>query len=160
MVTVQSHTWQARDVSITVTSGPWDRAAVEDWLDATVIPLRIATTSSHGPIVQSLWFQYDDGALWCATQSDSLVAQRTRREPVVGWEVSRDQPPYRGVRGRGTVEVVEDAVAATSTLQSLIKRYGQGGTDLESWLMRRADTEVALRISDLTVTSWDYSPRM
>ncbi len=147
-------------MDLTVHSGPWDRQAIERWLEATVIPLRLATTGGHGPIVQSLWFLYDDDALWCATQAESMVTGRVRREPRVGWEVSPDQPPYRGARGRGTVTVVDDADLAGDVLRRLISRYGQGGTDLEHWLLSRVSTEVALRIDDLVITSWDYSPRM
>ncbi len=152
--------WQAATMTITVLSGPWDVDRVTDWLDETTIPVRLATTGDSGPIVQSLWFLQDDGALWCATQADSLVTQRVRRDRRVGWEVSADDPPYRGVRGRGTVTVVEDPEAAGAVLQRLIARYGQTGTELEAWLIRRISTEVALRIDDLVVTSWDYSPRM
>ncbi len=144
----------------TVHSGPWHIGVIEEWLESTVIPLRLATTGGHGPIVQSLWFTYDDGALWCATQTDSMVTRRVRREPRVGWEISPDDPPYRGVRGRGTVSVVDDADQAGDVLRRLIGRYGQQGTELEGWLMSRVATEVALRIDDLMVTSWDYSPRM
>lgn len=152
--------WQAAAMTISVHSGPWDLARVTDWLDETTIPVRLATSGGSGPIVQSLWFLHDAGALWCATQADSLVAQRVRRDARVGWEVSADDPPYRGVRGRGTVTVVEDPEAAGAVLRRLIARYGQTGTELEAWLIRRISTEVALRIDDLVVTSWDYSPRM
>lgn len=147
-------------MAITVTSGPWDAETIRTWLSSTVIPVRLATSGARGPIVQSLWFDFEDDALWCATQSDALVAQRTRRDSVVGWEISPDQPPYRGARGRGVVEVVDDVARAQDVLRRLITRYGQGGTELEEWLMRRASTEVALRIANLEVTSWDYSPRM
>lgn len=147
-------------MAISVHSGPWDSRAIEGWLDETVIPLRLATTGGHGPIVQSLWFAYDDGALWCATQTDSVVTGRVRQEPRVGWEVSPDEPPYRGARGRGTATVVEDPDLAGDVLRRLIARYGQSGTDLERWLLSRVSTEVALRIDDLVVTSWDFSPRM
>lgn len=147
-------------MAISVHSGPWSAESVERWLADTVIPLRLATSGSDGPIVQSLWFLYDDGALWCATQADSTVTKRARREPRVGWEVSPDLPPYKGVRGRGSVSVVNDADFAEDVLRSLIVRYGQGGTELESWLLSRVSTEVALRIDDLVVTSWDFSPRM
>ena len=147
-------------MGIEVQSGPWPAHAVEQWLVDTAIPVRLATSGRSGPIVQSLWFSFDEAALWCATQRDSAVANRIRRDPVVGWEVAPDQPPYRGVRGRGTAEVLDDPARAEAVLRVLIHRYGQSGTALEGWLLGRVSTEVAIRITDLTVTSWDYSPRM
>ncbi len=147
-------------MSITVKSGPWSQAAIEAWLRSEVIPLRLATAGKHGPLVQSLWFTFDDGALWCATQSASVVAKRLRRDPRVGWEVSRDEPPYRGVRGTGHAELVEDPARAEVVLRALIERYGQGGTELEAWLVQRLSTEITVCTSGLRVTSWDYAPRM
>ncbi len=147
-------------MALTITSGPWDHQKVAAWLQETVIPIRLATSGKRGPLVQSLWFEFRDNALWCATQQDSAVAKRSRKHPAIGWEVSPDQPPYRGARGRGVVEIIDDPEEAGEVLQRLIRRYGQSGTDLEGWLLRRVSTEVALRITDLDVITWDYSPRM
>jgi general stress protein 26 len=147
-------------VAIEVTSGPWHVDEIERWLQETLIPVRLATSGIRGPLVQSLWYFFEDGALWCATQRESVVAQRVRRDSRVGWEISPDQPPYRGVRGQGTVEIVDDSRRAEEVLCKLIDRYGQSGTDLEAWLLGRVSTEIALRITDLTATSWDFSRRM
>ena len=43
--------------------GPWDAATVARFLDETVIPVRLATAGRSGPLVQSLWFAHDHGAL-------------------------------------------------------------------------------------------------
>ena len=37
---------------------------------------------------------------------------------------------------------------------------GEQESPLGAWLMSRMDSEVAIRIGDLAVTSWDYSGRM
>lgn len=147
-------------MTMTVTSGPWDAESVSGWLRDTVIPIRLATSGTTGPIVQSLWFVFDDDALWCATQRESTVAQRIRRDPRVGWEVSPDLPPYRGVRGRGTAEIRDSPRLSEDLLRRLLARYGQSGSALASWLLGRIDSEIVLRITDLDVTSWDYSSRM
>lgn len=142
---------------MTIHSGPWSQAQVEGFLRSSVIPIRLATSGRHGPIVQSLWFAFADHSIWCATQSASVLVRRLRRDAAVGWEVSADLPPYRGVRGTGRALLVDDAA---QTLQLLIDRYGQAGTPLAQWLLGRVHDEVAIRITDLRVTSWDYSGRM
>ncbi len=140
-------------------SGPWAVDEIERYLRDTVIPVRIATIGSSGPMVQSLWFIYDDGSLWCATQSDAVVVRRLRADPRCGFEVAADSPPYRGVRGRGRATIEADEAA--TILPRLIDRYlGSQPNPLGDWLMSRLDGEVAVRITDLTVTSWDYSGRM
>ena len=157
---MRSHQLQAGAMSFHVRSGPWTPSQIEAWLGETVVPLRLASAGKRGPLVQSLWFDYDEGALWCATQRDSVLAKRIHRDSNVGWEVSRDEPPYRGVRGTGTAKIVDNVETATAVLQRLVNRYGQSGTQLAEWLLGRIESEVALRIDDLRVTSWDYAPRM
>lgn len=147
-------------MTLTLKSGPWSSERVESWLRDTVIPLRIASAGKHGPLVQSLWFVYERQALFCATQRSSVLAKRLERDGRVGWEVSGDEPPYRGVRGTGDAELIDDVVEVSQVLNSLIGRYGQDHTELAQWLLGRIESEVAVRITNLRVSSWDYSPRM
>ena len=144
---------------VQIRSGPWDREQIEAYLRETVIPVRIASAGQSGPLVQSLWFRFDEDALWCCTQRDALIARRLGAEPRCGFEVSGDTPPYRGVRGQGTAELA--AQPAATLLPQLIDRYqGAEESPLRRWLLARLDTEVAIRIGELTVASFDYSGRM
>jgi len=146
-------------VAVEIRSGPWDRAAVEGFLRSTVIPVRLATRGSTWPLVQSLWFLFDDSALWCCTQRDSVVAKRLRSDPRCAFEIAGDHPPYRGVRGTG--EAVLDPGPAADVLERLIGRYlADGESSLATWLRSRVTDEVAIRIGTLTVSSWDYANRM
>lgn len=141
-------------------SGPWSKEKVREHLERTVIPIRLGCTASSGnPLVLSLWFVYRDGALWCATQPDAAVTKHLRKNPRCAFEVARDEPPYRGVRGRGTATIVPDEGA--NVLRQLLERY-QGGTDtpLARWLLSRAEHEVAIRIQPERLTTWDFTERM
>jgi nitroimidazol reductase NimA-like FMN-containing flavoprotein (pyridoxamine 5'-phosphate oxidase superfamily) len=124
-----------------------------------VIPVRLATTGAQGPAVQSMWFRWTEGALWCATQRQALVVTRVSRDPRVGFEVASDSPPYRGVRGSGVATVVPEH--GERVLRDLLHRY-QGGekSPLARWLLSRAEHEVAVRIVPTTLASWDFSSRM
>jgi hypothetical protein len=71
----------------------------------------------------------------------------------------RVQYPYRGVRGKGTVELNKDSEG--SVLGKLIKRYlGNSNASLANWLMSRAKSEYALCLSIASINSWDFSNRM
>jgi hypothetical protein len=147
------------NAAMEIASGPWSESEIRDYLQSTVIPVRIASTGSVGPLVQSLWFAFDGDALWCCTQRDSVLATRLGRDPRLGFEVAADLPPYRGVRGRGHAELVPSAAA--ELLPQLIDRYlGDTNPPLASWLLGRLETETAIRIAHLRVTTWDYTPRM
>ncbi len=145
---------------VEIKSGPWSQEAIERFLEASAIPVRLAAAGPDGPpLVQSLWFRYADDALWCATQGDSLAARRLAREPRCGFEVAGDRPPYAGVRGTGRAELL--AEPAERVLRRLLDRY-LGGSDsaLALWLLTRVDDEVTVRIGDLSVTTWDFERRM
>ena len=106
-----------------------------------------------------MWFEYRDGFLWCSTQADSVLVRRLRNDPRVGFEVAADAPPYRGVRGRAIADIVH--IGATDVLDRLVAKYlDDPRSNLARWLRARGPTEVSLRLTPLTLSSWDYSARM
>ena len=140
-------------------SGPWDADGVTRWLEGARIPVRLSVLAPRGPLVVSLWYHFDGEAVWCATRSGADVVAHVSSDPRVGFEVAPDLPPYRGVRGTGRAEVVPDRGA--DTLELLLDRYLDAvNAPLADQLRGNADDEVALRISSLTLTSWDFSARM
>lgn len=146
-------------IGLTLRSGPWDEAKIRSYLNTTCIPIRLASSGQVSPMVQSLWYLFDDDALWCCTQADSVVAKRLRKNPNCGFEISADQPPYRGIRGTGLAHLI--APEAAGLLPKLFERYSiSSDSQLATWLLSRVDQEVAIRIDHLKITSWDYSNRM
>lgn len=140
-------------------TGPWDFPEISTFLAQAVIPIRVASSGSRGPIVQSLWFDYDQDALWCATQASSLLVKRLTANNEIGFEVSGDDAPYRGVRGTGVASIHPEL--AGEVLHRLIKKYqGDAETDLSQWLLSRLDKEVAIKITAMTLATWDFSGRM
>lgn len=140
--------------------GPWSASQIAGFLDATVIPVRLAATAPSGwPLLVSLWFVHRDGLLLCATRTDAYIARALRHDPRCAFEVAPEQPPYCGVRGRAHVTITTDGAAAL--LGDLCERY-LGGTDgdLARWLLSRADHEVVLTLDPREVTAWDYRQRM
>ena len=148
-------------MSLVRSNSAWDRVQIDRFLIDTVIPVRLGTLTSDGaPLVSSLWFLYEDQALWCATQASSSVAQLLDRSPVCGFEIAPEQMPYRGVRGQGRVQV--QAGKGLPVLKKLIDRYlGTRDTGFAQGLLELGQTdEVAIRIEPEWLTAWDFSERM
>lgn len=142
-----------------IASGPWDRSQINTFLDEAVIPIRLASAGRTSPLVQSLWFLRDGDSLWCCTQSEAVLTRRLTRDPHCGFEVSGDQPPYRGVRGSAKAEI--SAERAADILPRLLERYlGDGPSPLAQWLVSRLDREVAIGLHSLRVTTFDFTTRM
>ncbi len=140
-------------------SGPWDQNRVDEFLEATTVPVRIGCrTPRDAPWIVSLWFSWD-GAINCATSADADLVDFLSHDDHVSFEVSTNDPPYKGVRGRGhaAVSVDEDK----TLLRTLLVRY-LGGVDNEvgDRLLRPEREEVRVRIEPERLHTWDYSKRM
>jgi hypothetical protein len=143
-----------------VLAGPWSTNTIEHYLRDTVVPIRLASMDKGGcPVVLSLWYLYEDGVIWCATQRTAQVVKRLERAPRCGFEIAADRIPYRGIRGRADVTI--DPGSGATILARLIERY-LGGTEsrLATRLLARAESEVALRLDALRVSTWDFTERM
>ncbi|QCC46558.1 pyridoxamine 5'-phosphate oxidase family protein [Halobellus limi] len=97
--------------------------------------------------------------LRCATGADAAVVEYLRNDPEVAFEVSTNEPPYKGVRGRGTASIEPDT--DKRLLRSLFERY-LGGTDndLGDFLLDPDREEVRIRIRPERLHSWDFTERM
>ena len=138
----------------------WPAAAVESYLRGSVIPLRLSCNTARGfPLLNSLWYEYRDGHISCATHQSSAIVRHLAGDGRCAFEVATNDPPYFGVRGQGRAELTRDGAA--QLLARLIDRYlGDSNPELAGWLLGRAAEEYLVRITPDWVTSWDYRPRM
>ncbi|WP_276258814.1 pyridoxamine 5'-phosphate oxidase family protein [Haloglomus litoreum] len=141
-------------------TGSWTEAETASFLADTAVPVRVACRTPRGGLwMLSLWFLPWDGALWCATGADADVVRYLDHDDGVAFEVSTNEPPYRGVRGAGTATVEPDT--DKSLLRALFDRY-LGGTDnsLADRLLADDRDEVRIRIDPTRLYTWDFTERM
>ncbi|MFW2404874.1 MAG: pyridoxamine 5'-phosphate oxidase family protein [Gammaproteobacteria bacterium] len=138
----------------------WSGDEIDLFLLESSIPARLAClTPSGAPLVCSLWYLYEDGAIWCATQKNAHIVSCFEQDLRCGFEVAPESPPYRGVRGQSRVSLHEELGA--DVLGRLIDRYlGTRESRFAQWLMRRQDDEVAIRVDPAWITAWDFTQRM
>jgi hypothetical protein len=141
-------------------SGPWNASQVQDFLDASVIPMRLAANAGSGfPVVLSLWFLRDGDELLAAVHRDAKIAKRLHDDERCAFEIASDNPPYRGVRGQARAELSSEGSHAL--LEQLLHRYfGSTDSKLGRFLLSRADEELVIRLSPRSIASWDYTDRM
>lgn len=133
---------------------------IESYLSGTTLPCRLACTTADGyPHVMSLWYLYRDGQLWFSVQRDTKFTQWLSDNPRCGFEIAVNEPPYVGVRGRGTATTVK--AADDAVLRELIERFlGADNPGLANWLLSRTATEITLTVRPHWLTAWDYRTRM
>jgi hypothetical protein len=107
----------------------------------------------------SLWYRYRDGVFHCATGADADVVRYLEADTDVTFEISDNEPPYKGVRGSGTATIHQED--GKTLLEELLVRY-LGGTDneLAARLLDGDRSEVRLRIEPTKLYAWDFTDRM
>lgn len=124
------------------------------------IPIRIAFMDSNKePRVISLWYAYINGKIFCATQKSARIVKHLKENPICGFEIAADSPPYKGVRGRGIAKIIESD--GYKVLGVLIEKYLENKeSNLSQFLEHNSKTEVAIEITPKTIFNYDYSQRM
>jgi nitroimidazol reductase NimA-like FMN-containing flavoprotein (pyridoxamine 5'-phosphate oxidase superfamily) len=130
------------------------------YLSEIKIPIRLACITDTGwPLVTSLWFVFMNQKLYCSTQRTAKVIEFLSQNPRCGFEVASDQPPYRGVRGKGRVKLSEEM--GPKVLRTLMDRYYiKKDSTLGKFLLSNLDNETAIEIEPIRIFTWDYSDRM
>jgi nitroimidazol reductase NimA-like FMN-containing flavoprotein (pyridoxamine 5'-phosphate oxidase superfamily) len=149
-------------------SSAWDTEATKAFLEETQVPIRLGILNdTQEPLVVPLWFYFDGSRFWCACQETShIIGLISRQEDhkqnksvPCSFDISTNEPPYRGVRGQGKLTLHRNM--GEQTLHRLTARYLQNtNSGFAKWLFARADSEIAIEISPTRLTSWDFSVRM
>ncbi|ROR97973.1 hypothetical protein EDC56_3642 [Sinobacterium caligoides] len=138
----------------------WSQQEILSFLAAAKIPLRASfCNTKNEPMICSLWFKSDGITLWAASHENSYLIKQLKHNQTISFEVSTNEYPYKGVRGKATVELVKNN--ADAILHELIDKYlGNSNNQLATWLLSRASNEYAIKITPSHINSWDFSDRM
>lgn len=110
-------------------------------------------------LIVPMWFSYQSGTFLSCSPTESLLVRSLNKYPDVAFDVSTNDLPYQGVRGRGNVKctVAKD----NHKLASLIDRYtGSTDNELADTLLNRSASETVLEVEIDWLTSWDFAGRM
>jgi len=137
-----------------------DNQKIEKFISDMKIPIRIAfMESADSPAVISLWYVCNNDKIYCATQKTAKIVSYLQKNPVCGFEIVADKPPYKGMRGKGTARILNET--GKYVLDLLIGKYlGEKESTLSKFLRNNSKTEVAIEITPQKIFHYDYSERM
>lgn len=139
--------------------GAWTGGEIERFLTETHLPLRLSFESRNGPIIVPLWFEYSSSRLVCCSPEGSMLVTSLGAKPDVAFDVSTNDLPYRGVRGRGRAACT--TAPDNAQLEKLLTRYlGDTQGQLAQWLLNRSGRESIIAIEPVWLTTWDFTERM
>jgi len=124
------------------------------------IPIRVGFLKSNGvPAVISLWYVCKYGKIYCAVQKTAKIVSYIQKNPVCGFEIASDKPPYKGIRAEGAARILNETGAYV--LHLLIDKYlGEKESTLSKFLRNNSKMEVAIEIIPQKIFNYDYSERM
>jgi len=134
--------------------------SMKNYLRDIKIPIRIGCIDGNGlPRVVSMWFLYKDGVLYCATSKFAKIVSWLEVHSKCGFEVAPDNPPYCGVRGTGSVEILDDPDKAM--LKEIYLKYCKDTPNqFQNFLFSGGRIEVVLKITIERTMMWNFTRRM
>jgi nitroimidazol reductase NimA-like FMN-containing flavoprotein (pyridoxamine 5'-phosphate oxidase superfamily) len=134
---------------------------VEIFLESK-LNLQMATIDEQGePNIQPVWFFYDknEEKLTINTSKLAKKTQNLRNKPIVYFSIDDENLPYKGVKGKGIVTIVEDLNRTVPQGDRIsIKYLGTLDHPVAKTITDRSKKgeNVLIEISPKFFSTWDY----
>lgn len=128
---------------------------------ASKLNVQLATIDEMGdPNVQPVWFYYDGGTkkLFVETGKESKKVRNLRRKANAYFSIDDENFPYKGVKGKAAVRIVEDAKAIVPIAEKIcIKYLGTLDHPISKTLIEniRNGLSVVLELTPRFWSTWD-----
>lgn len=137
-----------------------EEQAVE-FLSKGRLNLLLGTIDDKGdPNVHPVWYLYEGGKLYVETGKTAKKADNARRKSTVYFCIDDENMPYKGVRGKGTVRILEDPPTNIPIAEKIMIKYtGDLENEVAKFLMDgvKNGLSVLLEITPKYFATWDHS---
>jgi general stress protein 26 len=142
---------------------PLSEKDLKDFLTTKVLNLHLGTVDEKGHAnVHPVGYYYDhlENKFYILTAKESKKTHNLSRNETVYFCVDDPNPPYKGVRGKGTARVLEDVNFNFSIWEKIMVRYIGNLEHPEALVLRdevKKGEAIVLEISPRYFSTWDYS---
>jgi general stress protein 26 len=142
---------------------PLSEKNLKDFLTTKVLNLHLGTVDEKGHAnVHPVGYYYDhlENKLYILTAKESKKTHNLSRNETVYFCVDDPNPPYKGVRGKGTARVLEDVNFNFSIWEKIMVRYIGNLEHPEALTLRdevKKGEAIVLEVSPRYFSTWDYS---
>ena len=132
-----------------------------DFLSKSKLNLLLGTIDESGdPNVHPVWYLYENGKLYVETPKTAKKTKNIRNKNSVYFCVDDETVPYKGVRGKGTVRILEDIQSNIPIAEKIMIKYtGNLENEVAKFLMDGVKNgfSVLLEITPKYFATWDHS---
>jgi PPOX class probable F420-dependent enzyme len=148
-------------VSATTETPGMSKEEVERFLENKLL-LQMATIDEQGePNIQPVWFYHDKNTekLLITTSKLAKKTRNLRNKPTLYFSIDDENFPYKGVKGKGSVTIVEDPGRAVSEGDKISMKYlGTLDHPIAKMITEHSKKgeNVLIVISPKFFSTWDY----
>ncbi|MGH9977029.1 MAG: pyridoxamine 5'-phosphate oxidase family protein [Nitrososphaeraceae archaeon] len=142
---------------------PLSEQDIKDFLTTKLLNVHLGTVDENGHAnIHPAWYYYDDSKekIYVETGRHSKKMENLSRNNTIYFCIDDPSPPYKGVRGKGNVEVHRDVNFNVLIAQKIHLRYLgnlEHPISLELVDAIKKGQLVILEISPKYYSTWDYS---
>ncbi len=139
-----------------------NKEEVNKFLESKLL-LQIGTIDDEGdPNIQPVWFDYDKDKdkLLIITPKVARKVENLRSKPNVYFSIDDENFPYKGVKGKGTVTIIEDPKKTVPYGEKISMKYlGTLEHPIAQMILDSAKkgNHVVLEISPKFFSTWDFA---
>lgn len=142
------------------TARPLGRKELDKFLAGpNILRLAIIDERDGWPIVHPVWYHYKAGKFLIATDRTGVKARSLRKNPHVYFlvDVSPDDGPPMGVRGKGLAKVIDDPdYAVKLTKQNIIRYMGTIETEKAKEVMELGKSSSVVEVKPVYMATWKF----
>ena len=133
---------------------------------ASNLMLQMATVDGQGePNIQPVWFYYDKNGekLLITTSKLAKKVQNLRNKPILYFSIDDENLPYKGVKGKGSVTIIEDPNRTVLEGDKISMKYlGTLDHPIAKMITEHSKKgeNVVIEISPKFFSTWDYGKSM
>lgn len=144
--------------------GPLDEQEIKNFLSSVKLNVHLGTVDEKGDAnIHPTWFYYDSSKeiIYVETSKQAKKTVNPRKGGgKIYFCIDDPNPPYKGVRGKGSVRIHEDVEFNVPIAEKIMVKYlGKIDHPMAQALldMQRKGLSVILEISPEYYSTWDYS---
>ena len=128
----------------------------------TKLMLQMSTIDEKGePNIQPVWFYYDTNRekLLVTTSKISKKTKNLRNKPILYFSIDDENFPYKGVKGKGSVTIIEDPDITVSEGEKISMKYlGTLDHPIAKMITEHSKKgeNVVIEINPKFFSTWDY----
>ena len=142
---------------------PLSEQDLKEFLTSKVLNLHLGTVDEKGhanvhPV--GYYFDHLENLFYILTAKESKKTRNLSRKKTIYFCVDDPNPPYKGVRGKGTARILEEVKFNLSIWEKIMARYLGNLEDPMAIALKdelKKSDSIVLEISPKYFSTWDYS---